>query len=63
MPQIGKEYDWHCPDVGILRVTVVGLAPHPSDPEHSPESADLCRVRYERGTAWAAIADLHEIPP
>jgi len=61
LPEIGKDYDWDCPDVGMLRVTVLGYAPQTSDRLYAQSLAHICRVKLERGQAWVSICDLREI--
>jgi hypothetical protein len=61
MPDLGKEYDWHCPDRGVIRVTVVGHSPRYTDRAKAVAIAGLCRVRFENRTAWVPISELCEI--
>jgi hypothetical protein len=58
MPELGREYDWHSPEVGVIHVTVLGHSPHPTSPGNAAAITGLCRVRFENRTAWVAISEL-----
>ena len=59
-PELGTEYDWHCPGAGLIRVKVVWHALW-QNPHNASFLSGLCRVLIDDQLAWAPISELHEV--